>query len=203
MVVPQRPLQVPDGDGLGLTQPPGVGVELRHGRDAGPKAAAAAAVVDVILDLPLDGLGLVEPEHTAGPRLGVHPAGEVRLGPRRLVAEWQQPVDHEGGQRIGDVALVLECLRLDARQGRALFLRLDDADRLPVDEQHVVGRASRGHQLPHGHTKAGIQVDSFVVLHHPAGRGEHRIDALPGLLFGVHVRSIRRGHVTPEATQQV
>ena len=73
------------------------------------------------------------------------------------------------------------------RQSRSPLLGLDHAHGLPVDEQHVVGRTGARYQLAYGDSHAGVEVDRPVILHHPARSPQHRIDALPGPLFGVEV----------------
>src|SRR5690606_24060962 len=66
------------------------------------------------------------------------------------------------------------------------LLRLDDPHGLGIDEEEVIGDPMPGEEpeLPHRHPLGGVQVDLVPRLDHPAGGGEHGVDALSGLLFG-------------------
>lgn len=88
-------------------------------------------------------------------------------------------------------------LPLDARQGRALGLGLDDPDNLPLDVEEVVGPAvARLHDhLTAGHAIAGEQVQAALVLHRPTGVSKLTVDEhactllrrqLPLLHIGIH-----------------
>ena len=65
-----------------------------------------------------------------------------------------------------------------------LRLGLDYADRLPVDEQHVVCGAGVGLILPHRDAGAGVEVDLVLRLNLPAGPLQLHVDRLPRSLLG-------------------
>ncbi|MCK6389792.1 MAG: hypothetical protein L6Q40_02040 [Azonexus sp.] len=71
----------------------------------------------------------------------------------------------------------------------ALFFSLgfDDADRLFVDKQDIVGRADVGVPFAHSDPDGGGKIDLVPGLHHPASTTQLRINAVAGLLFGVLV----------------
>ena len=199
MVVLERAFQVADRLELSVAQPGRIVPQLGHRRDAGPQRAAG--VFDVVLDLPLKCLGPVEPEHPPSGRFRIHAAGEPGLVAGRLVAVGQAAVEQVGGQGVGQVGLVLDRLPLHARERRALLLRLDDADGLAVHEQHVVGRTGVGDELPDRDPGAGVEVHRLVVLHHPAGRGQHRVDPNTGTLLRKQAVAVVGRHNTVQATR--
>ena len=69
----------------------------------------------------------------------------------------------------------------------------DDADRLLVDEEHVIGRADIGLPFAHRDTGIGSEIDLVLGLHRPAGGAQLGVDAVAGLLFGVLVFGHRTG----------
>ena len=88
-----------------------------------------------------------------------------------------------GGSRpFGQTLGVLLRLDLDARQGVALGLRLEDADGLAVDEEQVVGEAvAVGElELADGDAAAGGQVHLVAVLDDPAGLLQLAVDGRRG-----------------------
>ena len=89
---------------------------------------------------------------------------------------------------------ILVRLQLDAGQGVSDGLRFDNADSLPVDEQHVVGEpvAGRHPELAHGNPKSGGEIHLVAVLDDPARLGERRVDLLASLLF----RRQRHAHLS-------
>jgi len=101
----------------------------------------------------------------------------------------RQPSGH--GQRLepdlrGQALGVHGALPLHAGQRGALRLGLDDADRLLVDVDQVVGAAVslRHRGLADGDTLRGKEVAVLAVLHDPACRGELTVDEDAGALLG-------------------
>ena len=128
----------------------------------------------------------VEAEDFARARLGVAGVGKAGDQARGFVEERQRrlvvdPLELGGGVAFG--------LRFVHRQVLAFFFALgfDDADRLLVDEEHVVSRAGIGLPFAHGNTCCGAKIDLVFGLHHPAGGTQLRVNAVAGLLLGVLV----------------
>ena len=131
-----------------------------------------------------EGLGAMEGEDLAGAGLGIALIGEAGDDAGGLVEEGQR---HTGGlnplQLGGGVVggLVLG----DGDVGAEGFLLgLGDADRLAVDEQHVVGGAGVGGVFADGLALAGVEIDGVLRLHDPTGGPELRVDGVAGDLFG-------------------
>lgn len=78
----------------------------------------------------------MEREHRPRARVRVEVVDEKRLFARRQVRERQRPVGRVEGSR--DAFDVLLNLVLDANKSGASRLGLANADRVPVEEQHVV-----------------------------------------------------------------
>ena len=135
-------------------------------------------------------LRAVKGEGLTAPRVRIETVRELRHFARRLVGE------RKGSSPCGDPLVqpfgVLLGLESDALQRVPRGLRLDDADRLPVDVQEVVGEPALGlavllplqRVLPNSHAEARVNVHVAVVLDIPARGGELAVDLLAGALFG-------------------
>ena len=100
-----------------------------------------------------------------------------------------------GGFRpAGSPVSILVRLQLDAGQGVSDRLRFQNAGRLPVDEQHVIGEpvAGRHPELAHRDPEPGREIHLVAVLDDPARLGERRVDLLAGLLL----RRQRHAHLS-------
>lgn len=69
---------------------------------------------------------------------------------------------------------------------RCVALGLDDADRLAVDEQHIIGGAAVGGVFPDRDARGCAEVELFHVLHGPARLLQTGIDAAAGPGFWRH-----------------
>ena len=76
-------------------------------------------------------------------------------------------------------------LHLDAGEGFALLLRLDDPNRLAIDVEQVVGVAVARFQaeLPDRDTPPGVQVHRIAGLDVPARLDQGSVDLLAGAFF--------------------
>ena len=133
----------------------------------------------------LERLGLVKPEHPTAARRRVEQVGEPRLHPRGLVQEGQR-ADRDRDLRGEAVGVVLG-LRLDPREGCALFLGLDDPRRLLVHVQQVVREPCVRLELPDRHAQPRGHVHLVPALHHPPGLRQGRVDVLASALLGLLV----------------
>ena len=70
-------------------------------------------------------------------------------------------------------------------------LGLDDANGPPVGKENVVGRSDVGLVFAYRHTQAGVEVESFLVLHMPASRPEAPVDPVAGDFFRGLVNVLR------------
>jgi hypothetical protein len=68
-----------------------------------------------------------------------------------------------------------------------LGFRLDHADRLLINEKHIVGRANVGLVLANGDALARVKIDVLFVLNDPARLGQILVDLITSDLFGVLV----------------
>ena len=100
----------------------------------------------------------VEIEDFARARLGIAAIGEAGDDAGALVEEGQRllvvdPLELGGGIAGG--------LLFDRRDlvAPVLWLGFDDADRLLVHEQHIVGRADVGLVFAHGDARTGVEID--------------------------------------------
>ena len=103
-------------------------------------------------------VGRMEGEHVPTARFRVQQAGEAGLRAGGLVKERERPAVR--GQVVRQPLAVLARLGFDARQGVAGGFRLDDAGRLLVNVQQVIGGAVVGFQpeLAHRHPTARVEV---------------------------------------------
>lgn len=125
----------------------------------------------------------VEPEDLPGPGpriANVPEPGDLAVA---FVDEGQGIVILEPFEAAGGVA---GRLFSHYRQILPLFrpLGLDDAHRLTIHKQYIIGRAGVGGEFAHGHAQAAAEVHLLSVLHRPAGLGQHGVDFLAGFLFG-------------------
>ena len=81
----------------------------------------------------------MEGEDQTASRLRVEPVGELRLRAGALVQERERPL--VGGKIVGQACAVFLRLDFDAGKGGTFGLGLDDARRLLVDVEQVVGGA--------------------------------------------------------------
>ena len=130
---------------------------------------------------------LREVEDPPRARVGVVAVGEVGLGAAGLEHERQPAVLGQRGEPdVGRQPVgVHRRLPLDARQGRALGLGLDDPDGRLVDVEQVVGPPVPGlhYDLAERDALAGEEVQRPSVLHRPAGLGELPVDEHTGALL--------------------
>ena len=128
----------------------------------------------------------MEGEDQTASRLRVQPVGELRLRAGTLVQEWERAL--VGGKVLRQACAVLLRLDLHAGKGGTFWLGLDDAHRLLVDVEQVVGGAMAGLQrkLAHSYSAAGVQVDGVGVLNRPSCLLKQPVYVYAGLLFGSH-----------------
>ena len=136
------------------------------------------------------GFRAVEAEDFTRTRLGVAGIGEVGDDAGGFVAERQRFAVIDSFEPGGGIAFGL---RLVGGEALAFFFALgfDDAKRLAVDEEHVIGGAGVGLPFADRDPGAGGEID--LLLHNPAGGAQLRIDPVAGLLFGVLVFAHRQG----------
>lgn len=72
------------------------------------------------------------------------------------------------------------------REGKNVWLGLDNAGDLAVHIQQIVGVAGLERKLAHGHPRTRHDVHGLVVLDEPAARLKLAIDLLPGFFLGGH-----------------
>ncbi len=130
-------------------------------------------------------LGPVEVEDRPAAGLGIEAVGEAGLDARALIEEGKRVPG--AGEMVGHALRVLPRLDLDPRQGGAHLLGLDDARRLAVDVEEVVGEAMSWLQreLADRDTAPSVDIGPGDVLDVPSGRDESGIDRLPGLVLGL------------------
>ena len=125
----------------------------------------------------------MEGEDLAGSGLRVPGVGEAGDLACALIDERERfGVGHPFQPGIG----VAPGLLLDRGQADPPLVRLglDHADRLPVDEENVVGRPYVCLVLADGHARAGVEIECVLVLNMPTGRPQAFIDLVPGKLLG-------------------
>ncbi len=144
----------------------------------GRKCRACYALLDELDEV----LRPVEGEDGARAGVGVALVAEVRLDTGGLVGE---------GQRIGPTLRdpflgvgVAGGLLGDSGECSADFLRLDDAERLAIDEEDVVGGTAHGLHLADGDATGGGEVNIFHILHSPARGAQLSVDGFTGGGFG-------------------
>ena len=126
-------------------------------------------------------------EDLAGAGLGVALVGEASDDAGAFVEERERdagglnPLELRGGILGGLVFHRRDVL------AEGLFLGLDHADRLAVDEQDIVGGAGVGGVFADGLAGALVQVDRVLGLDGPAGGAELRVDGIAGDLLGILV----------------
>ena len=161
------------------------GVDLalaeRDGVQRGELAKAGAEGIG-LLDEFEQVLRRVEGEDGARAGVGVALVAEVRLDASGLVGE---------GQRIrpalGDPVLrggVAGGLLSNNGERGADFLRLDDAERLAIDKEDVVGGTAEGLHLANGNATGGGEVQLLDVLYRPARRHQDCVNCFAGGFFG-------------------
>src|SRR5215210_5626718 len=64
-------------------------------------------------------------------------------------------------------------------EGGTLLFSLDDADGLPLHEEHIVGKPSLKRKLPDSNAPRSREVQALHVLNTPTGKFEHSIDVVP------------------------
>ena len=165
------------GDGLDLSSPQAVG-------DQGRKLLQASAQLLRALYPGAQRLWLVEGEQAAAAGIGIETVGEEGLHAGAFVEEGEGRVVVQG--ELAQAEAVPGRLRLDAAESGALRLGLDGADGLAIHEQQVVGEAGLQGKLAHGNAGGRAQVHLVAALYPPAGGFQQVINALSGLLFGLH-----------------
>ena len=129
----------------------------------------------------------VEGEDQAAPGLRVKPVGELRLRAGALVQEREGAL--VGGKAVGQARAVLLGLDLHTGQRGPLGLGFDDARRLLVHVEQVVGGAVTGLQaeLAHCHPAGGVQIDGAGILDGPSSLLKQVVDVYARLLFWGHL----------------
>ena len=88
-------------------------------------------------------------------------------------------------QALGQACGVAIDLQLNATHGVADGLGFQDAHRLAIHEEQVVGEAAVGEtELPHGHAATGGEVHLIAVLDEPPGFDQVGVNLLPSSLLG-------------------
>lgn len=127
-------------------------------------------------------LGRVEGEDGARAGVGVALVAEVGFDAGGLVGEGQGI-----GPALGDPFVgigVAGGLLGDSGEGRAFFLGFDDAERLAIDEEDVVGGAAVGLHFADRDAAGGVEIERGDVLDRPARGTQEGVDCFAGLLFG-------------------
>jgi len=78
-----------------------------------------------------------------------------------------------------------------------LLFRLRDANGFPIEEEHIVGRATVGGVFADGLAFALGEVDGVLVLNGPTGGAELCVDPITGDLFRVLVGHLWHGSTLP------
>ena len=132
----------------------------------------------------------MEGENVAAARVRVQQVGEARLQSGGFVEERQRSA--VGGQNIRQPVAVPARLGLDAGERVAGRLGLDDAGRLPIDVQQVIGDAVAGFQaeLAHRDAPCGGDVHRVSVLHGPTCLLKQGVNLDAGFMFGGGHRSV-------------
>ena len=124
-----------------------------------------------------------EAEHFPGARFRIAHVGEARKHAGTFINKWQ------------GLSIVLPLEPSTSITGGLLLDRrdlltpvrgfcLDDADRVLVDEQNVIGGADIRLILTNGNPEACTEVDFLLILNKPASLLQHRINVVACLLFG-------------------
>ncbi len=177
LVLRQRLLQPGDGADLAIAQ-------VAFGQDGHALGQAAA-----------QGVGLTQPcgerfwlekmENFPRTWRGVGVVGEADDLAGSLNQKTQRGVVLAPFEGCGGIALGLLFGDSDIFT-RAVFLGLDDAHGITVDEQHVIRRAGIGRVFAHGDTHRCAEVDLLHVLDHPTGLLQLLVDLLTCLSFWSH-----------------
>ena len=134
-------------------------------------------------------LGPVEREDLAAAGVGFQGVGELSDRAGGFVGERQrQAVVGEAGWQAVDV---FGGLGLDAGERVPFGLGLDDADRLAVGVEQVVGLARASAGTPGRPRRSRPDIHLPVVLHQPTRGDELLVDGQAGFLFGRHGHSAR------------
>ena len=178
-----------------------IGVEIGKQRHAGPQTGSAT--FDVVF-MPT-GQRFRAMERVAPParRHRVEPTRELSLGARGLVAKRQHAIDGECRQFVRIGSLVLPSLRLDPLEACPDLLRLDDADRLAIDEEDIVRGTGCGRDFTDCNTLSGSHRCARVILHHPAAGCELLVDIATGRLLGAKLSVIESPDNDHQATPAV
>lgn len=134
----------------------------------------------------------MESEDGARSGVGISLVAEVGFDSSRFVGErqWISP-SLRNPLLCGGVA---GGLFRDRTEGGASFFCLDDAERLAVNEENVVGRATlRTHFADHD-TTGSVEIELRKVLHSPSRCTQLIVDFLPSLLFRSHLESWEADH---------
>jgi hypothetical protein len=121
----------------------------------------------------------VDPEDRAAARVWVEQVREARDFTSAEIEE-RQGTDR-GRQFSRETIGVALRLDLDAGQGMADRLGLEDAGRLALDEEHVVREpVPRGQpELADSHATAGVDVHLLAILDNPARLAQRLVDERP------------------------
>ena len=129
-----------------------------------------------------EGFRTVKRKHAAGPWFGIAFIAEEGFNAGGFVEE-RQRAERDGLNELGQVLGVVAGLLGDAREQRAFFLGLGDADRLPIQEQEVITCAGFERRFTQRDATPGGGIELLVILNDPARRDQLRVDLLAGELF--------------------
>ena len=171
----QRGVELRDGVDLAVAEPGGI--ERRKVAQAVAQGAAGGEPF-------AQGFRAVERKNLARARLRVALVGEAREDAGGFVEERQRlagglhPLQLRGG--------VFRGLVFDAGDvvTEGFLFRLDDADRLGIDKERVVGGTAVGEVFADGLALTFVEIDGVFVLHGPTRRAELRVNRISGDLFG-------------------
>ena len=176
LVLRQRLLQPGDGADLAVAQ-----VALGQRRHLLEPTAQSVRVRSPVGQR----LRTEEMEQLAGARRGIGAIGEIDDLPGAFVEKTQRCpglAPFQGG--IG-IALGLDFVNAEVVTG-LVALGLDHADRLSIDEQHVVSGSAVGRVFAHRDAESGAEVRLPGVLHNPTRKFQLAIDLFTRLGFWCH-----------------
>jgi hypothetical protein len=125
----------------------------------------------------------MECEHATAPRIGVTIVGKVGLHAGGRIAKGERVVPGQGAEHFWQALTVLDCLWLDAAEGRPRRLGFHHADGPAPRKEHIVHLAGGQRKLANSHAKSSGAVHPLARLHLPAGGLEHLVDLLTRFLF--------------------
>ena len=175
--------KIQGGVGLELAIPhadPRQRVGEGHGREAGAESGGFGKPGG-------ERFRAVKGKDAAGTGLGVALVAEERFNAGGFVEEGQR-AGCDGLNEIRQILGVMAGLLGDTRKEGALLFGLGNANGLAVHNQQVIAGAGFERDFAQGDPASGRGVKIAVILNHPAGSAELRVNLPAGELFGVQVR---------------